>query len=724
MTRIIEIYVYADLANDIKTFASNLDRQLRSGFKYRMMLMNVMRWADLDNEAIAYLWQLHQKAPNYPEILEQIVNISRENGQLSMAIDALKHLRQMHPNQSNYGEQLAQLYIESEQYQDVLILYQQLMAQFPNKDYAVLMLKSAINSGQQSLMVEAITVAESIINKSSRLLRNMIDIYLNIEKTQLAFDTGLKYLQHQQNITLNNLNKMLEIAIWTNAPENITRSITLIQNYFPDNKELIQKSAEAYLAINKPKDAYLLYGKIVHHMHNDRGFLLKYMESASFTQVPEIMASAALTSAKLSPSDYLIIEKSVQLLQWTNQPEKAYDIHLQWLKNNVGSTQQVQQLLKLAQESGDPDRVKEAINLCHSHMPQDSGTQLAIAQQAMASGLNKEAIFAYESYLRHNKQNTQIKRQLAELYVWDGQHEMAFALYKELFKTFPDDTAIQNKMIEIAGWTQNADAISYLMAQKANMSPSNYELQVKAGEAHIAAGQTQESIVFFERALEIKPGNLDLLRKLAQYYGWIERYDDIVRILDMIQQYGRLTQKERIQLAVAAMDRNQPKKVISLLEALANKQLLSETSGILLAAAYVQIGQQEKAIRIYKQIASQYQDDPHLITEMGNQLLWMKQHDLALSFFHKALKEDSKHLNALKGCAQIYAWQNQSKKAIKYFERYLTLKPDDYEVRYQIGELLFTSGNKHYAFKHFQKALTLIDRNKRTLSDDAVKQLP
>jgi tetratricopeptide (TPR) repeat protein len=711
--RIIELYVYSDLFNVIKSFASIMDQQLDSKHKFRLTLIEVMRWADMDNEAITYLWELHEKHPKQIVFLEQILKISRENGDLLTAINALQQLLQMHPNKQDYGNQMAQLFIEAEKYTDAVQLYKQLMHRFPNKDYASLLLKTALHSGKKELMLEAANEIQSMTNKSPEMIKQLVEIYLGLEKIQLAFNTSLKYLSSIDTPEKNDLKKMIEIAIWTNTPKNIRSAISLMHKYLKDDAELITLCGDAYLVLNEPQEAFLLYGKVIHLKHKDRDFMLKYLDIASYTQRPEIMSSAALTASKLAQKDYDVIEKSVQLLQWTNQSGKAFDIFNKWLQINGGTASQAQKLLTLAKESGDSDKMRKAVDIMRTHVSRDPKIQLTIAQEAIASGLTHEAIFAYEAYLRHEKKDADVQRKLADLYVADGQTEKAFQMYRQLFERFPQDSMIREKLIQLAGWTQNASAIAYLVTEKANAAPSDYSLQIKAGDACIAAAQTKESIVFFERALTIKPYALDIRRKLAQYYGWLEQYDDRIRILESIQQYGRLTQSERIQVAQAAMDRKQPDKVISLFTPLYKRKLLSETSGILLAQAFQQKGQNEKSIQIYKQLAEQYQDDSQLLGKMGNQILWMQNQEMALSFFKKALDQDSKNLDALKGSAQIYAWKNKYKQAVLHFNRYLKINPNDYEVRYQLAELLYAKGQKQDAFKHYQKALSLIDRKKR-----------
>jgi len=715
VTRIIELYVYADLHHNIKTFAKNIDIKQGTGFKYRITLMNVMRWADIDDEAVAYLWELHDQYPHQMEILENIAQISRENGNYEPAIAALEKMLKLHPEHPEYNQLLGRLYIESEQYASAFDLYKKMIQKYPDQNYGVQLLKVSSNSGNVDLMRDAVDFIEQLNPKTPDLLKQLVDLYINIEMPQKAFETSLTFIQSQP-VDREFMEKILQSAMWADNQAYMKQAIAIIDKNFPDDLEFTQKSVDAYIALNMPKDAFLLAGKIIHQMTDDRAFFLKYMDAASYTQIPEMMTSAALTTARLRPKDFKIIQKSVQLLQWTNHMAQAYDIYENWFLNYGGSSAQAQLLLKLAQESGVPENVKEALQVAKNHMPSDPKTQLRYAKQAMDNGLTDEAILSYEAYLSKKPKDIRIKRKLAELYVQAGQNDMAFDMYRQLYVALPDDPNIQDRLVEIAGWTQNTEALAYVLANQANQAASDLDLQIKAGEAFIASGETEKSIPFFERALALQPENIDLHRKLAQYYGWLSRYDEIIRVLESLQQLTPLSGQERVVLAQAAMDRNQPQKVVSLLSPLQKDKLLTQTSGMLLALAYERTGQKQSAVNLYRQLSRKFQDNAKFLSNMGNQLLWMDQLEVALSLYQLAMKTEPENLVALKGSAQIYAWQNNTEKAIEYFKQYVKLQPNDYEVQYQLGELLFYKGQQRYAFKHYQKALTLIDKKQKQMT--------
>jgi DNA-binding SARP family transcriptional activator len=69
---------------------------------------------------------------------------------------------------------------------------------------------------------------------------------------------------------------------------------------------------------------------------------------------------------------------------------------------------------------------------------------------------------------------------------------------------------------------------------------------------------------------------------------------------------------------------------------------------------------------------------------------------------------DPRFAAALKGKAQIYAWNNDAERAIRGFETYVNKKPTDMDARYQLGELYFTSNREDAAHGEYKKTLKLI----------------
>jgi Flp pilus assembly protein TadD len=185
-----------------------------------------------------------------------------------------------------------------------------------------------------------------------------------------------------------------------------------------------------------------------------------------------------------------------------------------------------------------------------------------------------------------------------------------------------------------------------------------------------------------------------------------------------------LTEKERLALAQAYLDQREASKAVALLKKVEDAKHPPLNEANLLATAYELSGDKDRAVRMYQRLARDHKDDAEILADLGNRALWLNRIGLASRFYDAALKKEPKNLVALKGSAQIYAWNNDPELAIKRFEHYNRLNSEDYEVRYQLGELYLTNGRSGDAFKSYRKTMKLIQAARKRCGKDLQKQKP
>ncbi len=225
-------------------------------------------------------------------------------------------------------------------------------------------------------------------------------------------------------------------------------------------------------------------------------------------------------------------------------------------------------------------------------------------------------------------------------------------------------------------------------------------------------GNIEDGGTYLKRASLIKPNDIGLRKRLVTYYGWLDRSDLMVHELEFLDSVGKLPEKDRISLAQTYLDRKKGSKALKLLKPFESRAPLPKEEGMMLTSAYELLGQLDDVAAIYKQLAKENSNDADLLADLGNRAFWMQKTHMALEFYKSALRKDPKQLQALKGSAQIYAWNNDPERAIDRFEDYNRLNPDDYEVRYQLGELYFTTGREGDAFRQYRKSLALMRQTK------------
>jgi Flp pilus assembly protein TadD len=79
--------------------------------------------------------------------------------------------------------------------------------------------------------------------------------------------------------------------------------------------------------------------------------------------------------------------------------------------------------------------------------------------------------------------------------------------------------------------------------------------------------------------------------------------------------------------------------------------------------------------------------------------------DAATASYQHLLSLDAKNLEGLRGLGNIAYDQQERGKAIEYYQKYLAVKPDDAEVRTDLGTMLFESGDVEGSQREFKSVI-------------------
>jgi len=523
------------------------------------------------------------------------------------------------------------------------------------------------------------------------------------------------YDANKENTNL--LKDIVKIARENNDLQTAIPIYTQLVQKDPDNIEKQEQLAELYFEAGNIAKAYSLYKEIANKQRNDIQYIQKLFQLASYSDRKDVIKDAATVGTELRPDDPAIQKQAAEMLlgigaqkeaiksyrnylrlnpkdqkaqillaelyTWTDQPKKAYSIYKQMAVKSKGNKASVAKMIEIAASTGSSDIIQESVSVASRLRPQDKAFKHKSAELLLAAGKEKEAINAYKQYLIMN----------------------------------PDDEAAKRQLIQLYQWTDQQDKTVDLLIQLSDKDADNFEKALTAGKTLVEMGNIEDGVTYLKRASKIKPDNIELRKQLVSYYGWLGRDDSAVQELEFLHSVGKLPEEHRIRLSQTYLDRKKGNKALKLLKPFESRTPLPKDEGLMLTSAYELLGQLDAVAMIYRQLAKENSDDPNLLADLGNRALWMQKTHMALEFYRLALKKDPKQLQALKGSAQIYAWNNDPERAIERFEDYNRLNPDDYEVRYQLGELYFFNDRRGDAFKEYRKALSLMKQTKDRNTD-------
>ena len=506
---------------------------------------------------------------------------------------------------------------------------------------------------------------------------------------------------------------MASIALENKETQTVISLYQKIIEKQPDDLEYTYKLVDLYIAMGKINNAFKLFQQISSKTRACEPVLNEILKVSGYTNNRYIALEAAALSRrfcwgnlpsmktaaetllavgeeresviaysdylKMNPADSDAADQLAALYMWINEAHEAYALYKKLLISSDDSSTYLPKLISAATNTEDSLIIREAALLALSYRPEDPDTHMAAAELLTIEGLYQDAIDIYLNHISRNPEDTKAIQRLATIYLWTDKSQKA----------------------------------AKLLSKASDKHPKNVPLAISAADAWIAAENTKAGISYLKRASGMEPEDLNIRKRLVTYYQWAEETDRLIEELEFLDAKGQVDGPEKSLLAQAYLDRNQGKLALKHLKPFEERSTLPVKEGLMLASAYELIGQANEAVKIYKRIGKENAKNPDLLAQAGEQALWLNKYDTALSLFESALKSDPKNLKALKRSGQIYVWQNQPKKAILRLEKYNRIYPNDYEVRYQLGELHYDRGHKHNAFRHYKRAMTLIRKQKR-----------
>ncbi len=576
-----------------------------------------------------------------------------------------------------------------------------------------LLLQMAAIAREQEKPEKAIPLLEEIVRLSPdepAHQESLAALYLEVERPGDAYRIYRTLCSSGGDDRNACLERMLTTAGYTGEPEILVEAADSAVSATED-PALLRQAATLYLWAGRPGRAYPVFRRLVAMTSQSSEELLAHLidaarlsgknvlirEAAGIAvgkrpddltlrlKVADMLLRSGFGKAAIphytayvrrNPGDVQILKRLAQLYLWENNPRGAYDIYRALAGGKGGDAATIRRMIEIADLTGDPEVRLEAARLGKRLLPGDTDLQKRTAKVMEETGNASEAIASLQTYIRQNPDDAVARRRLADLYRWNGK----------------------------------AEAASRLLGEISDQIPGDFDSAVAAGDAYAAAGQVGKGIGYMERASAIRPEDAELLRKLATWYGWEGRTEQMITALAGLEKRGTLKKEERILLAQSYLDREEGPKALTVLRPLEEEPPLAPKEGLMLGRAYQLTGKPDAAVRIYRRLAADHSDDPALLADIGDHALWLQYIDLAGRFYEAALRIDPKNLKALKGSAQIYAWNNNPRRAIERFEAYNRLNPNDYSARYQLGELYFAGGRKGDAFREYRKARELINR--------------
>jgi tetratricopeptide (TPR) repeat protein len=336
--------------------------------------------------------------------------------------------------------------------------------------------------------------------------------------------------------------------------------------------------------------------------------------------------------------------------------------------------------------------------------PTSNAGQRILAECAMAADLPKTACFAYEVLLKNSPRDYDLSMSYGEALAAAGLVEKAESLYQDLMRAYPTkgdiSAALKNlsarRTLNEGGYEALADGTG---SYRDILKNKDEAVQLEQANRVVKSDDIAQGLIReYEERLTKEPGNLKLIRDIAELYSQKKEFDKSLEYYD------------RIRISDAGNDPSLEKAIanttLKRLDHLLSQLDLSEPH----QAAEAQRLKAEKTtfqMEECRKRAERYPTDLQIKFELGHLYLQAGKLTEAMGEFQKAQANPQRRLAAMAAMGQCLSARGMNDMAAKKFQEALKEKPsfDDEkkDLLYQLGSVLEKMGKKEDAMDQFKQ---------------------
>lgn len=288
---------------------------------------------------------------------------------------------------------------------------------------------------------------------------------------------------------------------------------------------------------------------------------------------------------------------------------------------------------------------------------------------ARSSGNQKVQIEYLKRAIALNREDTNVRRMLASLYLQAGMTGDAIAQYLEILLLKPDDTATLRELGKAylkSG--RNEDAIRvYSRVAKAN--PKDDEVMADMALAWGSLGNWKKAITAYEDSLKSKPGNPVVIFKLG------EAYEKTGQLEKAVEQYQRVLEKV-------------PK---------------ADHVVVALASITMKLGNHDETIRWHREVLKRQPKNAaahaNLGLAYGSKGMVREEIENYLKAIELNPRDPVVHFNL----ATAYEKAKKEPEAVREYQKVLALSPGDLDANERLADIHFTAKRYGQAIPHYEK---------------------
>ncbi|SDK82364.1 Tetratricopeptide repeat-containing protein [Maridesulfovibrio ferrireducens] len=499
---------------------------------------------------------------------------------------------------------------------------------------------------------EALSFASYMDNETEKGLRNRIQLVKVLGWSQqytAALDLAEKLYKLKPDSTIL-LKEMVWLAQSLNRYDLAEFSLEQLVRIEPDNNQHREDLGNMYMQTGKFGQAVALFRDLADKIGNFFKYAHNMLRAALYSSDTQLMAEVVAETESLNISDPEYQRTRAELLLGLNRPREAYAMLRAVAEGPGGEIEDYVRLLDAAGATGDDKLVAETIDLA----------------------------------LRFKPDDISLMRQGAEAWMNAGNPLKSYQLYSKVVRKEGQEKDVIG-MLLAAAETQKIKTAKEAAGYATKVLPDNIKVLSQAGEIMLWLNSPVDGYPYYKKAAVLTGGEKEAVMRLMQVASFTadsKIFRDAAITAVKLRPYDEQVAMLAAGVWAAAGDVEKAKQLIV---RFADRK--GETYEMLLQWAEFadKSGLTEEAYRLYDQIYSLNFKDKKVRANLARLAGWTNRPKVSAKLFGEMSDEQPGSFSLAIQAAKGYSDSAEYAKAVGYYERALSLKTSDTDLKLELA---------------------------------------
>lgn len=324
---------------------------------------------------------------------------------------------------------------------------------------------------------------------------------------------------------------------------------------------------------------------------------------------------------------------------------------------------------------------KNALNLNH----EDTELRYELAELYLETEEKEKAIEEFLKILDTNSTNLLVLKKLAETYIALDNHELALNVFEQIIEINPGDVVALNNLAEIYIEIEDNERAIELLTKAISINTKNIQSRILLSKAYLAIKDPIMAYTNIQKAKIIEPENVEVLTLLSDYYILEGKYQKALEIAESIK---TLIPKSPFCY----------RKMAEIHEHNGDVYNTHYNYGI-----YHKLkGEKTLAIDEFAWAHDINPNNQELILELAKLYEEIDEDYIACDYYEKLYKLDNLNFSSLKKMSEIFIKKGDYIRAQDILEEILETNENDFDARLGLGQIAEKQKNLEVALSNYK----------------------